>query len=72
MANRERTIPYSFPQESKPISRVALYARVSTLNGQDPQMQLRELREYALRRGWPIEKEYIDQGVSGSRNHDLP
>ncbi len=67
MANRERTIPYSFPQESKPISRVALYARVSTLNGQDPQMQLRELREYALRRGWAIEKEYIDHGISGSK-----
>ena len=33
------------------ISRVALYARVSTLNGQDPEMQLSELREYASRRG---------------------
>src|ERR1700751_5342833 len=47
------------------IARVALYARVSTLNGQDPEMQLRELREYAARRGWSVEKEYIDQGVSG-------
>jgi hypothetical protein len=33
------------------IARVALYARVSTLNGQDPEMQLSELREYASRRG---------------------
>ena len=32
--------------------RTALYARVSTLNGQDPEMQLRELREYAALRGW--------------------
>jgi DNA invertase Pin-like site-specific DNA recombinase len=30
-------------------------------------MQLRELREYASRRGWLVEKEYIDQGVSGSK-----
>jgi DNA invertase Pin-like site-specific DNA recombinase len=49
------------------IARVALYARVSTLNGQDPEMQLSELREYASRRGWAITGEYIDQGVSGSK-----
>src|SRR5512147_427430 len=49
-------------------TRVALYARVSTLNGQDPEMQLRELREYASRRGWTIAGEYIDQGVSGSKD----
>jgi DNA invertase Pin-like site-specific DNA recombinase len=34
-------------------ARVALYARVSTLNhNQDPEMQLRELRQYATARGW--------------------
>jgi Resolvase, N terminal domain len=44
--------------------RVALYARVSTANSQDPEMQLRELREYAVRRGWEIVSEYIDHGVS--------
>lgn len=49
------------------ISRVALYARVSTLNGQDPEMQLRELREYAARRGWDIVNEYVDHGVSGAK-----
>jgi DNA invertase Pin-like site-specific DNA recombinase len=48
--------------------RTALYARVSTLNGQDPEMQLRELREYAARRGWEIADEYTDHGVSGSRD----
>jgi DNA invertase Pin-like site-specific DNA recombinase len=47
---------------------VALYARVSTSNGhQDPEMQLRELREYAGRRGWEITGEYTDHGVSGSK-----
>jgi DNA invertase Pin-like site-specific DNA recombinase len=30
-------------------------------------MQLSELREYASRRGWAITSEYIDQGVSGSK-----
>src|SRR5262249_25925727 len=45
-----------------------LYARVSTLNGQqDPEMQLSELREYSARRGLCIFDEYIDQGVSGSK-----
>ena len=34
--------------------RVAIYARVSTLIGQSPEMQLAELREYASRRGWEI------------------
>jgi DNA invertase Pin-like site-specific DNA recombinase len=52
-----------------PIHRVALYARVSTSNGQqDPEMQLRELREYAGRRGWQVAEEYIDEGVSGSKD----
>jgi DNA invertase Pin-like site-specific DNA recombinase len=30
-------------------------------------MQLSELREYASRRGWSITGEYVDQGVSGSK-----
>lgn len=47
--------------------RTALYARVSTLQGQDPEMQLRELREYAARRGMEITDEYADHGVSGLR-----
>src|ERR1700677_4637760 len=48
--------------------RVAIYARVSTLNGQDPQMQTHELKEYCQRRGWPIEGEYVDLGVSGAKD----
>lgn len=48
--------------------RVALYARVSTLNGQNPETQLIELREYASRRGWQIADEYVDLGVSGSKD----
>jgi DNA invertase Pin-like site-specific DNA recombinase len=68
MARNQRTTAPSHAQEpSLTIARVALYARVSTLNGQDPEMQLSELREYASRRGWSITREYVDQGVSGSK-----
>ena len=49
--------------------RAAIYARVSTNNGQDPHMQIRELREYCKRRGWDIEGEYVDAGVSGAKEH---
>jgi DNA invertase Pin-like site-specific DNA recombinase len=48
--------------------RVAVYARVSTIgNGQSPEMQLRELREYCDRRGWTLAGEYVDEGISGTK-----
>jgi len=48
--------------------RCALYARVSTANnGQDPAMQTRELREYCERRGWTVAAEYVDIGISGTK-----
>jgi len=48
---------------------VAIYARVSTLNkGQDPQMQLRELRDYSRKRGWKVYEEYVDKGISGAKD----
>jgi DNA invertase Pin-like site-specific DNA recombinase len=46
----------------------AIYARVSTLNGQDPEMQLRELREYCQRRGMTLVDEYVDTGISGAKD----
>src|SRR5438445_11333287 len=40
----------------------AIYARVSTVDkGQDPAMQVRELREYCRRRGWRVSAEYVDR-----------
>jgi len=57
MARQQRNT--TFTQEStRPITQVALYARVSTLNYQDPEMQLSEMREYAGRRGWQIVEEF--------------
>lgn len=48
--------------------RAALYARVSTSNnGQSPEMQLRELREYCQRRDWNVFAEYVDVGISGTK-----
>ena len=49
------------------MKRAAIYARVSTNNGQSPEMQLVELRNYCDRRGWQIAGEYIDTGISGAR-----
>jgi DNA invertase Pin-like site-specific DNA recombinase len=52
--------------ETRPKTRrAAIYARVSTDN-QTTDNQVIELRDYAARQGWTTE-EYIDQGVSGSR-----
>ena len=49
--------------------RIALYARVSTKDkGQDPELQLSELREYAKARGWQITGEFVDAGVSGTKD----
>jgi DNA invertase Pin-like site-specific DNA recombinase len=48
--------------------KIAIYARVSTTNhGQDPEMQLRELREYCQRRSWEVKQEYVDIGISGTK-----
>lgn len=47
--------------------RVAIYARVST-GEQSPELQLRELRDFAERRGFVVHREYVDQ-ASGDVRH---
>ncbi len=48
--------------------RVALYARVSTTDkGQDPELQLDPLRDYARARESTIHQEYVDNGISGAK-----
>jgi DNA invertase Pin-like site-specific DNA recombinase len=60
---------HSGRMESGKKLRVALYARVSTRDkGQNPELQLSDLREYAAARGWQIIGEFVDEGVSGSRD----
>jgi DNA invertase Pin-like site-specific DNA recombinase len=47
--------------------RAALYARVSTTD-QTCENQLIELRRYVQARGWTAAAEYIDHGISGSKD----
>jgi DNA invertase Pin-like site-specific DNA recombinase len=47
--------------------RIGLYARVSTMHNQNPEVQLAELREHATRRGWEVVGEYIYRGITGAR-----
>jgi DNA invertase Pin-like site-specific DNA recombinase len=51
--------------------RAVMYARVSTVDKQDPEMQLAELREYASRRGWQLCGTFVDR-TSGSREWGEP
>jgi DNA invertase Pin-like site-specific DNA recombinase len=46
--------------------RVVLYGRVSTAE-QNAAMQIGELRAYCIRRQWEVVEEFIDAGVSGSK-----
>jgi DNA invertase Pin-like site-specific DNA recombinase len=50
---------------SKPV-RVGIYARVST-SDQTVENQLLDLRRYAKERGWSIQDEYADEGISGAK-----
>jgi DNA invertase Pin-like site-specific DNA recombinase len=49
------------------MKRVAIYARCSTKRHQDVEVQLVPLREYAKHRGWEVQAEYVDVGISGSK-----
>ncbi len=54
------------------MKRAALYARVSTGDkGQDPELQLRELRPYALKLGFTEASEYVDQMSSAKVRPNL-
>ncbi|MGH9488806.1 MAG: recombinase family protein [Terriglobales bacterium] len=48
--------------------KAAIYARVSTLAGQNPEMQLAEVRAYCQRRGWSVAGEFVDIGISGAKD----
>lgn len=37
------------------------------MNGQNPEVQLAEFREYSTHRGWETAGEYVDAGVSGAK-----
>lgn len=51
------------------MKKIAIYGRVSTTDkGQDVDMQLRDLRKHVEARGWTTFKEYVDNGISGSKD----
>jgi DNA invertase Pin-like site-specific DNA recombinase len=49
------------------MKRAGIYARVSTNNGQDPEVQLAEIRQFCKRRDWTTVQEYVDKGISGAK-----
>lgn len=51
------------------MKKAAIYARVST-GEQTPENQFNELRAVAERMGWSVEREYVDNGVSGAKSRD--
>ena len=56
--------------EKRSGNRVVMYARVSTQNhGQDPEVQLRDMRGYLKLRGFRLVGEYVDRGVSGTKKN---
>src|SRR5215831_3292546 len=57
-------------QEAAKMFRVGLYARVSTHDQQTLSLQLRAMREYALRRGWTIAAQIKEVG-SGASQREL-
>lgn len=51
--------------------RVAIYARVSTFEkGQDPETQLRQLREYVERRNFELAGEFVDYASGKTENRE--
>jgi DNA invertase Pin-like site-specific DNA recombinase len=54
-------------EQSSQKKRAAIYARVSTIPNQSPQMQLDVLREFSARCGYDVVGEYVDHGVSGAK-----
>lgn len=54
--------------DSQTFKRVGIYARVSTSgHGQDPSLQVEELRQVSQQRGWRIVETYVDDGESGKK-----
>ena len=48
--------------------KAAHYARVSTQNHhQDPEVQLKDQRQFSVLKGWEVVEEYVDKGVSGTK-----
>ena len=71
-ASEKPKSPRVFGQARKPakVFRAGIYARVSTNDQQTIPLQIRALREYALRRGWTITLQVKEVG-SGTSERQL-
>jgi len=49
------------------MNKIAIYARVSTSNGQNPETQILALQKYAQARELEIVQTYVDAGYSGAK-----
>lgn len=52
--------------ENNDVTRVALYARVSTKDKQEVENQLVQLRQYCQKNGYEISREYVDRESGGN------
>src|SRR5665811_836295 len=68
-ASEKAKSPRVFGQARKPAKmfRVGLYARVSTSDQQTVPLQIRALREYAVRRGWTVALQVKEVGSGASQ-----
>src|SRR5450631_1603499 len=68
-ASEKAKSPRVFGQARKPAKmfRVGIYARVSTVDQQTIPLQIRALREYAVRRGWTIAMQVKEVGSGASQ-----
>src|ERR1017187_9781538 len=68
-ASEKAKSPRVFGQARKPAKmfRAGLYARVSTNDQQTIPLQIRALREYAVRRGWTIAMQVKEVGSGASQ-----
>ncbi len=65
-----RAVPFHTATACGSVARAAIYARVSTLNGQTPENQLVQLRGVADKAGWTVVGEFVDHGISGAKGRD--
>ena len=52
--------------------RVAIYARISTHLGQNPDLQLDALKDIAKNKGWEVVGEYVDVISGGKSSKQRP
>jgi DNA invertase Pin-like site-specific DNA recombinase len=66
-------IDYRAVKNREKIETVAIYTRISpNPKKADTESQERDLRQYALNKGWRIVEEYSDIGISGKNSSDRP